>query len=318
MFLDDPNPRAGGFIGDRFLSGLRPPEFYFHCMAGREGLIDTAVKTSRSGYLQRCLMKHLESLKVAYDYTVRDADQSIIQFYFGEDSIDTTKTKYLEDFKFLADNFTAFSHKYDPFGLKGAIDGNSVAKYTKNRKKNPEEKKYAQETIQNLYNPGRYLGAVSEMMHDNVKNYVKKEESKNENIFNKDDTIKPSKFRMLANVKYLNSLINPGEGVGCMAAMGIGEPSTQMTLNTFHLAGHGGANLTLGIPRLREILMTASEKIATPIMTLQFNDPKITKEKAEKYGRKLKKINLIELIKKISVVESKRLVNENTGKVLIP
>ena len=47
-------------------------------MAGREGLIDTAVKTSRSGYLQRCLMKHLESLKVAYDYTVRDADQSIV------------------------------------------------------------------------------------------------------------------------------------------------------------------------------------------------------------------------------------------------
>lgn len=74
----DPNPRAGGFIGDRFLSGLRPPEFYFHCMAGREGLIDTAVKTSRSGYLQRCLMKHLESLKISYDYSVRDADQSII------------------------------------------------------------------------------------------------------------------------------------------------------------------------------------------------------------------------------------------------
>lgn len=47
-------------------------------MAGREGLIDTAVKTSRSGYLQRCLMKHLEGLKVAYDYTVRDADGSVV------------------------------------------------------------------------------------------------------------------------------------------------------------------------------------------------------------------------------------------------
>ncbi len=47
----DPNPRASGYICDRFLSGLRPQEFYFHCMAGREGLIDTAVKTSRSGYL---------------------------------------------------------------------------------------------------------------------------------------------------------------------------------------------------------------------------------------------------------------------------
>ena len=63
--------RAGGYITDRFLTGVRPPEFYFHCMAGREGLVDTAVKTSRSGYLQRCLIKHLEPLQVAYDHTVR-------------------------------------------------------------------------------------------------------------------------------------------------------------------------------------------------------------------------------------------------------
>lgn len=53
----DPNPRASGYVTDRFISGLRPQDFFFHCMAGREGLIDTAVKTSRSGYLQRCLIK---------------------------------------------------------------------------------------------------------------------------------------------------------------------------------------------------------------------------------------------------------------------
>ena len=70
----DPSPRAGGFISDRFCTGIRPQEFFFHCMAGREGLIDTAVKTSRSGYLQRCLIKHLEQLVVQYDYTVRDFD----------------------------------------------------------------------------------------------------------------------------------------------------------------------------------------------------------------------------------------------------
>ncbi len=56
----DTQPRAGGFIDGRFMSGIRPQEFFFHCMAGREGLIDTAVKTSRSGYLQRCLIKLLE------------------------------------------------------------------------------------------------------------------------------------------------------------------------------------------------------------------------------------------------------------------
>lgn len=143
----DPNPRAGGYIGDRFLSGLRPPEFYFHCMAGREGLIDTAVKTSRSGYLQRCLMKHLESLKVAYDYTVRDADSSIIQFLYGEDSIDPIKTNYLEKYRFLAENFTAFSHKYDPFGLKDAVDGTSVGKFLKQRKKASGNEAVLLETI---------------------------------------------------------------------------------------------------------------------------------------------------------------------------
>jgi DNA-directed RNA polymerase I subunit RPA1 len=62
--------RAGGFVTNRFLTGLRPQEYYFHCMGGREGLVDTAVKTSRSGYLQRCLVKGLEELTVAYDHSV--------------------------------------------------------------------------------------------------------------------------------------------------------------------------------------------------------------------------------------------------------
>lgn len=75
----DLTARAGGFIADRFLTGIKPQEYYFHCMAGREGLVDTAVKTSRSGYLQRCLVKNLEGLRVAYDSTVRDTDKSIVQ-----------------------------------------------------------------------------------------------------------------------------------------------------------------------------------------------------------------------------------------------
>jgi len=97
----DPNPRSSGYVSDRFISGLRPQDFFFHCMAGREGLIDTAVKTSRSGYLQRCLIKQLESLIVNYDMTVRDNDGSIVQFLYGEDSIDVTNNKFLSQFGFL-------------------------------------------------------------------------------------------------------------------------------------------------------------------------------------------------------------------------
>lgn len=103
----DPNPRSSGYISDRFISGLRPQDFYFHCMAGREGLIDTAVKTSRSGYLQRCLIKQLESLIVNYDMTVRDNDGSVVQFVYGDDGIDVLNTKYLDKFEFLEQNFNS-------------------------------------------------------------------------------------------------------------------------------------------------------------------------------------------------------------------
>ena len=69
-------------------------------------------------------------------------------------------------------------------------------------------------------------------------------------------------------MNYLASLVNPGESVGILVAQSVGEPATQMTLNTFHLAGSAGVNVTLGIPRLREIIMTASQAIKTPVMEL--------------------------------------------------
>lgn len=74
-------------------------------------------------------------------------------------------------------------------------------------------------------------------------------------------------LRSAVETKWGRALAAPGEAVGCLAAQSVGEPSTQMTLNTFHLAGHGAANVTLGIPRLREILMTASVNLKTPCMT---------------------------------------------------
>lgn len=103
----DTAPRAGGWISQRFLTGIKPQEYYFHCMAGREGLVDTAVKTSRSGYLQRCLVKHLECLTVAYDCTVRDVDGSVVQFHYGEDSLDVLKQSYMTQMGFLAENYEA-------------------------------------------------------------------------------------------------------------------------------------------------------------------------------------------------------------------
>jgi DNA-directed RNA polymerase I subunit RPA1 len=90
--------------------------------------------------------------------------------------------------------------------------------------------------------------------------------------------------------------------VGCVAAQSIGEPATQMTLNTFHLAGHGAANLTLGIPRIREILMTNGENIKTPMMILYrncgYNEEKFIKEKIY-----LSSLSLFNITKNIVVTE---------------
>lgn len=160
----DPNPRSGGYISDRFLTGLRPQDFFFHCMAGREGLIDTAVKTSRSGYLQRCLVKHLENLVVNYDSTVRDVDGSIVQFYYGEDGIDCVKNSYLNNYQFILDNQNRYSQKYNIKDIHKKLDVEGVKGYIKElRNQEPGEKK---DTIMNLFNPGQNLGAISEKAYD--------------------------------------------------------------------------------------------------------------------------------------------------------
>jgi DNA-directed RNA polymerase I subunit RPA1 len=276
----DPNPRAGGFITDRFSTGIRPQEFFFHCMAGREGLIDTAVKTSRSGYLQRCLVKHLEQLIVGYDYTVRDTDGNIVQFLYGEDSIDPINTKFLNNFKFLSKNLDVYEYKYKASSIVGKIDTKTMRK---GRKKLEET-----ETMLSKYQPWLFLGSVSDKVHHQMTDFI--EDNKIED---------KGRFKNIVYMKYLNSLIQPGESVGILAAQSIGEPSTQMTLNTFHLAGHGGVNMTLGIPRLREILMTSENNIKTPIMVVPFHSG--DKESAKVFARNFEKYNLIDIVKDIDI-----------------
>ncbi|MCX8195761.1 MAG: DNA-directed RNA polymerase subunit A' [Acidilobaceae archaeon] len=88
----DKSPEARGFIKGNFRDGLRPTEMFFHAVAGREGLIDTAVKTSQSGYMQRRLINALQDLAVSYDGTVRDSWGNVIQLKYGEDGVDPSRT----------------------------------------------------------------------------------------------------------------------------------------------------------------------------------------------------------------------------------
>lgn len=109
-------------------------------------------------------------------------------------------------------------------------------------------------------------------------------------------------FTTMMNMKYMKSVIDPGEAIGIVAGQSVGEPSTQMTLNTFHLAGHAAKNVTLGIPRLREIVMTASNHIMTPTMTLKLNK-ETDRKTAELFAKAITKLTLAEVVDKLKVRE---------------
>jgi DNA-directed RNA polymerase II subunit RPB1 len=89
----DDSPSARGFVESSYINGLTPQELFMHAMGGRVGLIDTAVKTSTTGYIQRRLIKALEDLMVNYDMTIRTNKNKIVQFRYGDDGFDTTKVE---------------------------------------------------------------------------------------------------------------------------------------------------------------------------------------------------------------------------------
>jgi len=378
----DPNPRADGFITDRFLTGVRPQEYYFHCMAGREGLVDTAVKTSRSGYLQRCLIKHLEELKVSYDHTVRDGEGGVVQFLYGEDGIDPTKAAHLDGesrtFEFLARNHKSLGKQYPQLpgssidvaasdsrraeavisGSSNTLDKGSFIRARKSRsgdwvrgaicegwfdatvlKRHKDglhfDIKYLSngQTVKNvpLYANFNYCGTLKtpaesfrcEIIKPSVPDPVVTDSNRengkyrigssgacvservaslaskamdNPSVQNviKNSGLSRKGFGKVLASKYSSALVHPGEAVGSIAAQSIGEPSTQMTLNTFHLAG-AGANVTLGIPRLREIIMTASRDLKTPAMSVPLK-PSVSEREAIRLTRDFSKISLMDLL----------------------
>ena len=219
-------PRAGGFVAGRFLTGIRPQEYYFHCMAGREGLIDTAVKTSRSGYLQRCLIKHLEGLRVHYDGTVRNSDLSVLQFHYGEDSLDVTKQKHLMQFEFAVRNTASIVQRCKPNSLLAKVEQVGTA-YSKKALRDPAQ--FAPEL--SISSPATHLGSVSEAYAAAIEKYVvdnpqrllktkKKHRVDWPKFVRTDELMGLDHFRSLMHMRYMRSLVEPGEAVGLLAAQG--------------------------------------------------------------------------------------------------
>ncbi|KAG0475189.1 hypothetical protein HPP92_014875 [Vanilla planifolia] len=188
-------------------------------------------------------------------------DGSIIQFTYGEDGVDVQKSSFLGEFEILAMNQKVVLEKHGD-----QLDYAHLSKSNGYIKDLPNE-----------------LKEKATCFFTQLSNNPSGLQVKGKNLMN------------LVKLKYLSSLAEPGEGVGVIAAQSIGEPSTQMTLNTFHLAGRGEMNVTLGIPRLTEILMNAKVDISTPVMTCPLYDWR-TRADAEVIASELGRICLADVI----------------------
>lgn len=328
---DDYSAESRGFVENSYLRGLTPSEFFFHAMAGREGLIDTAVKTAETGYIQRRLVKALEDVMAKYDTTVRNSLGDIVEFVYGEDGLDAV---YIEsqqidsiacsdpqfDKKFKVDLMEGRTelreHLEQAAEITGDIDvqrhfDEEYEALQQDRAFLRLDKQDDNETFQLPLNviriiesakttfrikagsksdlhPSYAIPKVKEMLDRLIvvrgDDPLSQEAQHSATLLFKAQLRSRLAFKRLVKEHSLNKLafdnilgdienrfaraqVSAGEMVGVLAAQSIGEPATQMTLNTFHFAGVSSKNVTLGVPRLKEILNVATN-IKTPSMTI--------------------------------------------------
>lgn len=357
------SPEARGFVESSFIQGLTPTELYFHAMGGRTGLIDTAVKTSTTGYIQRRLIKGLEDLRVHYDMTVRNNKNKIVQFAYGDDNIDPTK---VENQHFPLANATR-EDIYAHFQIPMDETNNAIltTNYTKAALK--RIKKQSQQLISKTAEMVNYMiksrddivADVFKFMDktdihipvhfhriiNNIHNQLSIQSNSLVNItpyelyelldhaFNKlkkNHYAAPTELFKIAFYYYLSpktlltikrfnrkavtflletiitnynkSIIHPGEMVGMIAAQSIGEPTTQMTLNTFHFAGVASkSNATRGVPRVEEIL-SLSENPKKPSVTIHLKETERDDiQKAQELKYTLEYTSLRDVVDSVSI-----------------
>jgi len=346
---DDYSPESRGFVENSYLRGLTPSEFFFHAMAGREGLIDTAVKTAETGYIQRRLVKALEDVMVKYDGTVRNSMGDIVEFIYGEDGLDgahiekqkldsitSSEAKFEKQFKldvvstvkpsiptsqlevaaeiqgdvevqrYLDEEFEQI--KIDREYLRTIIDDDDSQQFQLplniQRMIESAQSRFGikpQQDRSNLH-PIETITKVRELLDRLVvirgEDAISKEAQASATYLFKSHLRSRLAFKRLVveyrlnkkaldyilgelEERFLKAAVAPGEMVGVLAAQSIGEPATQMTLNTFHFAGVSSKNVTLGVPRLKEILNIAAN-IKTPSMLVRQSDARGGKQAAKR------------------------------------
>ena len=227
---NDHGPESKGFVKHSYMQGLTPSEFFFHAMGGREGVIDTAIKTSESGYIQRRLVKSMEDIAVGFDGVVRNSIGDIVQFRYGEDGFDGSLL------------FAQKIDKSNPWGMGSICFPIELTDAYWKSHDNTDTT-----SVSNIKN-------VSPLADWLIRRHVRDEQQ-------------AERKRLQMNAELEPYLVNPGEMVGVIAAQSLGQPITQMTLNTFHFSGIASKSVTLGVPRLKE-LINMSKTIKSPSMTI--------------------------------------------------
>jgi DNA-directed RNA polymerase II subunit RPB1 len=361
----DDSPSARGFVESSFISGLTPTELFFHAMGGRVGIIDTAVKTSQTGYIQRRLVKGLEDIKIEYDMTVRNNQNKIIQYSYGEDGFDTVKVEnqILPLVKMSLEEI--YAHFQLPMSASGTGDAIYTAAYTNaamkrltKQKTNLRERckqivgemiRLRKLIIENVFKNRDNNKVHIPCAFEHIINNVQGQQFINVNsmvditpfeAFQLIDAgyerlekiyyVKPTELfktmyyyylspKILLTIKrfnrkaimvlieqvilmYKKAIIAPGEMVGIIAAQSIGEPTTQMTLNTFHFAGVASkSNVTRGVPRIEEIL-SLSENPKNPSCTIHlFPDEETDQNNAQKILHRIQHTKLRAIVDSIQI-----------------
>jgi DNA-directed RNA polymerase II subunit RPB1 len=377
----DDSPGARGFIENSYISGLTAPELFFHAMGGRIGLIDTAVKTSQTGYIQRRLIKGLEDLKVEYDMTVRNNKGKIVQFAYGDDGFESTKTEN-QTIPLVGMSTEEIYLHYDMIGVNDqtteTINVYSKGASTRIKKQRADTKARCAKYIEKLLAARDTI--VKSVFHNKNDNGVRLPVSFQSaianiqgqlylnsstivditpleafdlieeyfNKLNKMTFVKPTQLfetlyyfyltpkDLLVNkrfhraalvllletivLKYKQALVHPGEMVGVVAGQSIGEPTTQLTLNTFHLSGVSSkSNVTRGVPRIEEILrLTKNPK--NPSLTIHMNEiDEQNKDRASQFANMLEHTRLVDVVKSVQICfdPSDKSTNILEDKVLI-
>jgi DNA-directed RNA polymerase II subunit RPB1 len=352
----DDMPEARGFVESSFIKGLNPFELFFHAQGGRIGLIDTAVKTSTTGYIQRRLIKSMEDCISLYDGTVRNHKNKIIQFSYGEDNIDPAKVEAyhmplcelkmeqiynhynmnVESVKFsksatqrnkeqasecaakckfwidymlnarhlLISKVFDYKNEYKihvPVGIPYLISHLSKQFHLSPQTVVDLTPFDAFELLDLYYAKLESLGPYKPSEMFKIVYYYSL--SPRELLLTKHYT-KAALIMLLEQIvmHYKRALIQPGEMVGIIAAQSIGEPTTQMTLNTFHFAGVASkSNVTRGVPRIEEIL-SLSANTKNPSVTVRLKEvDETSKERAQYFMTLLEHTKLADITIKADI-----------------